>query len=159
MVRLGNDSLMRTLIHTDMKTRLSGCLRPALFVASMLLFVGCSSIRHEPLDPAFEAARVKLMEGAITRDQAVIQPLLAPDFVWREDKAPLDEEPYDFWSRHKLWQEFGNTLREQPIQRDGLMVAPRLSLKDGYKGPRLAWRRVGNEWKLAYFYASAPAGH
>jgi hypothetical protein len=94
------------------------------------------------------------MEGAITRDQSVIQPILAPDFTWREDDAPLDEEPYDFWTRHRLWQEFGAVLRQQPVMKGPLMIAPKDSLAEGYKGPRVAWRKVGGEWKLAYFYAS-----
>ena len=157
MVRLGNDSLMRTLIHKDMKTRFSGCLRPALVVASMLLVMGCSSFRPKSLDPALEAARVKLMEGAITRDQGVIQPLLAPDFVWREDKAPLDEEPYDFWNRHHLWQELGAVIKLEPVPKDGMMVAPSNSKRADYAGPRVAWRKVGGEWKLAYFYGSIKA--
>jgi len=95
-----------------------------------------------------------MMEGAITRDQSVMQPLLAPDFTWREDNAPLDEEPYDFWTRHRLWQEFGGVLKEKPYAKGGLMVAPKESLRDDYTGPRAAWRKVGGEWKLAYFYAS-----
>ena len=115
-----------------------------------LVFSGCSALVFHPSDAALEAARVKLMEGAITRDQAVIQPLLAPDFVWREDKAPLEEEPYDFWSRHRLWQEFGGVLKQPLVRKNELMVAPKDSLGEAYVGPRVAWRKVGGEWKLAY---------
>ena len=99
------------------------------------------------------------MEGAITRDQSAIQSVLAPDFTWREDRAPLDEEPYDFWTRHKLWQELGKTVREQVVQKNGMMLAPPKAVSEGYKGPRLAWRKVGGEWKLAYFLASAPTAN
>ena len=123
-------------------------------VLACVFFSGCATFPSAPGDPALESARVKLMEGAITRDQSVIQPLLAPDFTWREDNAPLDEEPYDFWSRHKLWTEFGGVLKEPLVSKDGFMVAPRDSLRTGYSGPRVAWRRVGGEWRLAYFYGS-----
>lgn len=118
---------------------------------------GCATVAPASKEASLEAARVKLMEGAITRDQAVIQPLLAPDFTWREDKAPLEEEPYDFWSRHRLWQEFGGVLRRPLVRKNGMMVAPKDSLREGYVGPKIAWRKVGGEWKLAYFYP-APVG-
>jgi hypothetical protein len=133
-------------------------LRVLSLGVSALVFSGCSALVSHPSDAALDAARVKLMEGAITRDQAVIQPLLAPDFVWREDKAPLEEEPYDFWSRHRLWQEFGGVLKQPLVRKNELMIAPKNSLGEGYVGPRVAWRKVGGEWKLAYFLpAPAPA--
>lgn len=121
------------------------------------LLTGCAFSGAKSSDPGLEAARVKMMEGAITRDQSVMQPLLAPDFTWREDSAPLDEEPYDFWTRHRLWQEFGAVLKEKPFAKGTLMIAPKSALGDGYTGPRVAWRKVGGEWKLAYFYASLGA--
>jgi hypothetical protein len=116
------------------------------------LLAGCAAYPSGKDGRDLEAARVSLMEAAITRDQSVIQPLLAPDFAWREDTAPLDEEPYDFWSRHKLWADFGTLLKAVPVRRESLMVAPKESLRESYKGPRLAWRKVGVEWRLAYFY-------
>ena len=97
-----------------------------------------------------------MMEGAITRDQAVIKSVLAPDFAWREDKAPADEEPYDFWNRHRLWQELGSVLKENPVRRDEFMLAPKAAARKGYTGPRVAWKKVGGDWKLAYFYPSSP---
>lgn len=130
----------------------------ALLLAFAGVFLsGCATVAPSAKESSLEAARVKLMEGAITRDQAVIQPLLAPDFTWREDKAPLEEEPYDFWSRHRLWQEFGGVLRRPLVRKDDMMVAPKESLREGYIGPKIAWRKVGGEWKLAYFYP-APVG-
>ena len=131
----------------------------ALTLATLTFFIqGCMTFKEVKLDANLEAARVKLMEGSITRDQSVIQPLLAPDFTWREDDAPLDEEPYDFWNRHKLWPQFGALLKENPVPEGDLMKAPRMSLKKNYTGPRLAWRKVGEEWRLAYFFAgTAPA--
>lgn len=123
----------------------------AALLAGFLL-AGCASFPSGKDGKDLEAARVRLMEAAITRDQSVIQPLLAPDFTWREDTAPLDEEPYDFWSRHKLWTDFGTLLKAAPVRRESLIVAPKECLRETYKGPRLAWRKVGVEWKLAYFY-------
>ena len=104
------------------------------------------------LDPALEAARVQLLEGAITRDQSVIQPVLAPDFAWREDIPPRDEEPYDFWNRYKLWGNLQEALKDRPTLRDGVWISPRSALRESYKGVRIAWRKVGAEWRLAYFY-------
>jgi hypothetical protein len=130
----------------------------ALVLACVFLS-GCAVFTSAPTDAALEAARVKLMEGAITRDQSVIQPLLAPDFTWREDNAPLDEEPYDFWNRHKLWNEFGGVLKQPLVSRDGLMIAPKDAIRSGYTGPRMAWRKVGGDWRLAYFYGSLNGSH
>ncbi len=115
------------------------------------VFSSCAT-KKVVMDPALDAARVQLLEGSITRDQSVIQPLLAPDFAWREDIPPLNEEPYDYWNRHKLWGNLQETLQQKPAQRDGVWVAPTGALRESYKGPRLAWRRVGAEWRLAYFY-------
>ena len=122
-----------------------------------LLFSGCAFFSKPPVDPALESARVKLMEGTITRDHSLIQPILAPDFAWREDNAPLDEEPYDFWNRHHLWQELGAVIKLEPVPKDGMMIAPSNSKRADYSGPRVAWRKVGGEWKLAYFYGSIKA--
>lgn len=124
----------------------------ASFAAAGLLVAGCASIPSGKEGKELEAARLRLMEAAITRDQSVIQPILAQDFKWREDVPPSDEEPYDFWSRHKLWGEFGAILKSAPVRRDSLLVAPKECLRESYKGPQLAWRKVGTEWKLAYFY-------
>ncbi|NBV84742.1 MAG: hypothetical protein EBS01_00405 [Verrucomicrobia bacterium] len=124
----------------------------------ILLIQGCLTFKEVKVDPNLEAARVKLMEGSITRDQSVIQPLLAPDFAWREDDAPLDEEPYDFWNRHKLWPQLGALLKENPVPDGDFMKAPKMARKKNYTGPRLGWRKVGDEWRLAFFFAgSAPA--
>ena len=108
--------------------------------------------KPEVVDPKLEAARVQLLEGAITRDQSVIQPILAPDFAWREDIAPLEEEPYDFWNRYKLWGNLQEALKDRPARRDGVWISPRSALRESYKGGRVAWRKVGAEWRLAYFY-------
>lgn len=118
--------------------------------AISLIVTGCVTPFFR--DPSLDAARVRLMEAAITRDQSAIHPVLAPDFMWREDVPPLDEEPYDFWNRNKLWQAFRETIMAEPERRDGLMISPRAALRESYKGPRLAWRKVGAEWRLAYFY-------
>lgn len=127
-------------------------LGAASAVLSGLLLAGCAAFPSGKDGKDLDAARVRLMEAAITRDQSVIQPLLAPDFTWREDTAPLDEEPYDFWSRHKLWADFGVLLKTSPVRRESVMVAPKECLRESYKGPRLAWRKVGVEWRLAYFH-------
>jgi hypothetical protein len=120
-------------------------------LAASLLSAGCAN-KSPLMDPALEAARVQLLEATITRDQSVIQPLLAPDFAWREDVPPLDEEPYDFWNRYKLWGNLQEALKERPVRRDSVWVAPRGALRETYKGGRIAWRRVGAEWRLAYYY-------
>jgi len=120
-------------------------------LAASLLSVSCAG-KKTLMDPALEAARVQMLEGAITRDQSVIQPMLAPDFAWREDVPPLDEEPYDFWNRHKLWGDLQEALKDRPTRRDGFWISPRSALRESYKGGRIAWRKVGAEWRLAYFY-------
>lgn len=120
-------------------------------LAASLLLASCAAKRSS-IDPALEAARVKMLEGAITRDQSVIQPMLAPDFVWREDVPPLDEEPYDFWNRYKLWGDLQEALKDRPTRQDGMWISPRSAIRESYKGGRIAWRKVGAEWRLAYFY-------
>jgi hypothetical protein len=149
------------MIYKSAKTiesKLLGILRLALpATVGCVLFSGCAFLAAPPADPALESARVRLTEGTITRDHSLIQPILAPDFAWREDNAPLDEEPYDFWNRHHLWQELGAVIKLDPVPKDGLMVAPIDSKRAGYSGPRVAWRKVGGEWKLAYFYGSIKA--
>jgi hypothetical protein len=120
-------------------------------LAASFFSTSCAG-KKQLIDPALEAARVQMLEGAITRDQSVIQPMLAPDFVWREDVAPLDEEPYDFWNRYKLWGDLQEALKDRPTRRDGVWISPRSALRDSYKGGRIAWRKVGAEWRLAYFY-------
>lgn len=120
-------------------------------LAASVLSASCAT-KTPSVDPALEAARVQLLEGAITRDQSVIQPILAPDFAWREDIPPVDEEPYDFWNRYKLWGNLQEALKDRPTRRDGVWVSPRSALRESYKGVRVAWRKVGAEWRLAYFY-------
>jgi hypothetical protein len=120
-------------------------------LAVSLFFSSCAT-RPIAMDQNLEAARVRLLEGTITRDQSVIQPMLAPDFAWREDLAPIDEEPYDFWNHYKLWASLRETLQDRPARREGVWISPRSALRESYKGPRLAWRKVGAEWRLAYFY-------
>lgn len=120
-------------------------------LAVSLFFSSCAA-RRVAMDPSLDAARVRLLEGTITRDQSVIQPMLAPDFAWREDIAPIDEEPYDFWNRYKLWASLREALQDQPARREGVWISPRSALRESYKGPRVAWRKVGAEWRLAYFY-------
>ena len=141
----------------DFRNRAEIGFRTVILSLICSLLAGCALFTPTPLDPALEAARVKLMEGAITRDHSLIQPLLAPGFTWREDNAPLDEEPFDFWSRHHLWQEFGSVIKLEPVPKGDLLVAPIASRRADYSGPRLAWRKVGGDWKLAYFYGSIKA--
>lgn len=103
----------------------------------------------KPLD----SSRLQLLEATITHDESAIQPLLAPDFSWREDEAPLTETAFDFWNRQKLWGILHELLGEPTANKGDLKVAPRKALNENYSGPRLAWRKVGTEWKLAYFHA------
>jgi hypothetical protein len=106
---------------------------------------------------ALESSNLRLMEASITKDQAVVQSLLAPDFTWREDEAPLQETPFEFWNRHNLWVPLNKLLNQKTFDQGAMKIAPREAKSASYKGPRLAWRKVGDEWRLAYFYAgSAP---
>lgn len=146
---------MKTSLHKIASYCRGEVYRFMVLGVACFLVSACATMT--PADPSLEAARVKLMEGTITRDQSVIQPLLAPDFTWREDNAPLDEEPYDFWNRHRLWKDLNDLVKQKPIAKAGLMIAPKEATRAGYSGARLAWRKVGGEWKLAYFYASSEA--
>ena len=104
---------------------------------------------------SFESANLRMMEASITRDQEVIQPMLAPDFNWREDDAPLTETPFEFWNRQNLWGTLNKLLNQTSFDSAGLKIAPRDAKNASYTGPRLAWRKVGDEWRLAYFYAGS----
>lgn len=159
MARFAPKFIMQTPVNKPTDSAFPKVCQVMASVLACVFFAGCAVLQSGSGDAALEAARVKMMEGAITRDQSVIQPLLAPDFMWREDHAPVDEEPYDFWSRHRLWPELGAVLRQPLVPRDGLMIAPKDSLRAGYVGSRVAWRKVGGEWRLAYFYASLEGAH
>ncbi|MEK0446061.1 MAG: hypothetical protein RLZZ399_1382 [Verrucomicrobiota bacterium] len=106
-------------------------------------------------EESLDFSRVRLLEGVITRDWAAVAQLLTPDFTWREDEAPLEETPADYWDRHKLWGELERLIREPVAKLERMRVAPKAAVDPGYTGARLAWRKVGDEWRLAYFYAGA----
>jgi hypothetical protein len=100
---------------------------------------------------------LKVLAGVFLSACAVVQSLLAPDFTWREDEAPLQETPFEFWNRHNLWVPLNKLLNQKTFDQGAMKIAPREAKSASYKGPRLAWRKVGDEWRLAYFYAgSAP---
>lgn len=116
--------------------------------------LGCRTPRSVTLgSKPLDSARLQLLEATITHDETAIHPLLAPDFAWREDDAPLTETAFSFWDRQKLWIILHDLLEEKLVTKGDLKVAPRKALNENYSGPRLAWRKVGSEWKLAYFYA------
>jgi hypothetical protein len=131
-----------------------------LFAAVALAVCGCRSVTGSQSAPKpLEASRLQLLEATITHDESAIQPLLAPDFTWREDDAPLTETAFDFWNRQKLWGVLHDLLEVKTASKGEMKVAPRQAVSENYSGPRLAWRKVGNEWKLAYFFAgSTPVG-
>lgn len=99
--------------------------------------------------------RVRFLEGMITRDREALQRLMTPDFVWREDESPLAETAFEFWDRHKLWATLETLLRSKMVRKDRFFVAPVEAVQAEYQGPRLAWRMVGSEWRLAHFYAGS----
>lgn len=99
--------------------------------------------------------RVRFLEGIITRDREALQRLMTPDFVWREDETPLEESAFEFWDRHKLWSTLQTLLRSKMVRKDGFFVAPVEAAQSEYQGPRLAWRLVGADWRLAHFYAGS----
>jgi hypothetical protein len=126
----------------------------SLLCVSGLVGQGCSSLQSGkgnalPLD----SARLQLLEATITRDEGAIQPILAPDFTWREDDAPLTETAFSFWDRQRLWAILHDLLKQPMATKGEMRVAPRNALSSDYAGPRLAWRKIGDEWRLAYFYA------
>lgn len=132
--------------------------RPSLFVLNAFASIFLSACATTGGDKgALDSANLRLMEASITKDQAVVQALLAPDFTWREDEAPLQETPFEFWNRHNLWVPLNKLLNQKTFDQGAMKIAPREAKSASYKGPRLAWRKVGDEWRLAYFYAgSAP---
>lgn len=142
---------MKTSTHTIYPSFRIRFVAALCLLSVSLLFPNCAMMRLST-DSNLEAARVQMLEGAITRDQSVIQSMLAPDFAWREDVPPIDEEPYDFWNRHKLWGSLREALQDRPVRRNGVWISPKSALRESYRGPRIAWRKVGAEWRLAYFY-------
>jgi hypothetical protein len=140
------------------KQRTQNKRRLSLFVLKVLAGVFLSACATTGGDKgALESSNLRLMEASITKDQAVVQSLLAPDFTWREDEAPLQETPFEFWNRHNLWVPLNKLLNQKTFDQGAMKIAPREAKSASYKGPRLAWRKVGDEWRLAYFYAgSAP---
>jgi hypothetical protein len=142
---------MKTALNPIAQAVMSRSVTLLGLLAVSVFATGCAT-KQPAFDPALEAARVQLLEGTITRDQSVIQPMLAPDFAWREDIPPVDEEPYDFWNRYKLWGNLQEALKDRPMLRDGVWISPHSALRSSYKGMRVAWRKVGSEWRLAYVY-------
>lgn len=102
-----------------------------------------------------DEVRVRLLEAVLIRDKGAIQPLLTPDFSWREDEMPLEETPFDFWERHRLWESLSKLVKGKTVRMGGRYVAPFEARDAKYSGPKLAWRRVGEEWRLAYFLPGA----
>ena len=135
---------------------------PLLVPLCALVFgiTGCQSLKTGQSEARpLESVRLQLMDATITRDDIAIQALLAPDFAWREDDAPLSETAFLFWDRQRLWGVLHELLKEPTAAKGDMKVAPKKSLRDSYTGPRLAWRKVGDEWRLAYFYAGTlPSG-
>ena len=130
--------------------------RASLFFNALICLSLCACATTGKVDrDSFEASTLRMMEASITRDQSVIQPMLAPDYTWREDDAPLTETPFEFWNRQNLWGTLNNLLNQKTFDSAGVKIAPRDAKSASYTGPRLAWRKVGDEWRLAYFYAGS----
>lgn len=119
---------------------------------------GSGGDRFVAADRGLDEVRIRVLEGIIMQDREVLQTLLTPDFVWREDEAPMEETPFEFWDRHKLWGELQRLVRGRTTKRDRLYVAPKEAGGSGYRGPHVVWRKVGAEWRLASFFpGSEPA--
>ena len=108
-------------------------------------------------EESLDNVRLRFTECILARDRVGIQNLLTPDFVWREDETPLQETPFEFWDRHKLWGELQRLLGVPVVKLERLAISPKGSDRAGFRGSRLAWRQVGGEWRLAYFYAANEA--
>jgi hypothetical protein len=99
-----------------------------------------------------DESRVRLLEAVLTRDKEAIGPLLTPDFSWREDEMPLEETPFDFWDRHRLWEPLSRLLKMKTVRFGAYYVAPEQAKDPAYGGPKVGWRLVGTEWRLAAFH-------
>ena len=106
-------------------------------------------------EEALDVIRIRLMEGIITHDKNAISQLLTPDFQWREDEAPIRETPFEYWDRHKLWGDLQRLAGASVVRQERLVLSPKGADKPDFKGARLAWRQVGGEWRLSYFYAGS----
>ncbi|MEI6712447.1 MAG: hypothetical protein WCO60_01755 [Verrucomicrobiota bacterium] len=108
---------------------------------------------EEPL----EIVKIRFLEGVLTHDRVALAKFLTPDFSWREDESPMQETPFDFWERHKLWGELQKLAGERVVKSGNMMVSPKAASRPEFNGSRLGWRQVGGEWRLAYFYAGTQA--
>ncbi len=67
----------------------------------------------------------------------------------------MDEAPFDFWDRHRLWETLARLLKARMARQEGWYVSPSEAVRKVYTGPKMGWRKVGEEWRLGYFYPGA----
>ena len=141
-------------------------MKPRLLLLLILLFAlgGCQApykkkdeedkkpFKDQAGDQGFQAFVGRLRRAVAGKNHAMLQGMMAPDFGYRWDDAPVGESPFIYWDKNNLWPELNAVLREEFVPNELYMVAPPAAVSDpNYKGFRAGLRIVNGSWKFAYF--------
>ena len=103
-------------------------------------------------DPAFLAFLGRLRIAVANKDQATITSMMAADFGYRWDTAPVGDNVFTYWDLNESWPVLSKLLREKFVAHDGYMVAPAVVATDpSFHGFRAGMRMLNGSWKFAYF--------
>jgi hypothetical protein len=109
-------------------------------------------------DIAFQAFVSRLRTAVIKKDGPALSAMMAPDFGYRWDQAPANEDPFTYWDRNRLWGELAHLMDQRWVPYDGFMVVPpQLAEDSNYAGYRAGVRMVNGSWRFAYFVPAPPA--
>jgi hypothetical protein len=138
--------------------------RPLLFATLLLALAACDTpykkkdeadkqpFKDQAGDQGFQSFLGRLRQAVARKDHAMLAALMAPDFGYRWDTAPVGETPFIYWDKNNVWPELNAVLRENFVPNEIYMVAPPAVVSDpSYAGWRAGMRIVRGSWKFAYF--------
>lgn len=110
-------------------------------------------IKDQSSDVSFKSFLGRLRTAAGTRDRAILQTLLTPDFGYRWDSAPAGETVFDYWDHANIWPELVRVLNTNFAVNGQFMVAPPdfSTAPETFTGYRAGARQINGSWRLAYF--------
>lgn len=111
-------------------------------------------------DVTFQAFTGQLRIAAQRHDKETLAEMMSPDFGYRWDPAPPDENVFTYWDKNNLWPELIGLLGERWVPHEGYMVVPpQLSIDQEYRGYRAGVQQVNGSWRFSYFVSAPPPGN
>jgi hypothetical protein len=109
-------------------------------------------------DTTFQAFLGRLRKAAAKRDMTTLASMMTPDFGYRWDTPPANENVFAYWDQNDVWKELDPVLRSTFVPHqvgngDAYMVAPPPSAQQGW---RAGIRLVNGAWRFAYFVPPPP---